>query len=335
MLFEKFHKPTKNKEFEIFKALVAEIVGNSIISHHSYLQDFLTPNLESNYLKRVQEKELSEFNHAVQRFFNQVMNEDKFYRDVDRAADELEKYLKKPSPLTIEEKLLFASKFIFSCLIDADRTNTRLFEENKREENRNDHGSLFEKYYERLMSKIHSFKNDKNANNPINVLRNEMSNQCEQFAEKPSGIYTLSIPTGGGKTLASLRYALKHAIKYNKKRIVYVLPFTTIIEQNAEEVRNILQDRENILEHHSNVVEEESVDDERQDGIMTVQQKLKLAKDNWDSPIIFTTMVQFLNTFYADGNRNIRRLHNLAEAIIIFDEVQKCLFQVFLYSIKH
>jgi CRISPR-associated endonuclease/helicase Cas3 len=150
-----------------------------------------------------------------------------------------------------------------------------------------------------------------------------MSRQCDRFAEKPSGIYTLSIPTGGGKTLASLRYALKHAATYHKKHIIYVVPYTTIIEQNAAEVRKILMDDANILEHHSNVVDDINDDDETFDGFINVRQKLKLAKDNWDVPIIFTTMVQFLNVFYANGSRNIRRLHNLCESVIIFDEVQK------------
>ncbi|MDU5948408.1 MAG: CRISPR-associated helicase Cas3', partial [Paenibacillus macerans] len=130
-------------------------------------------------------------------------------------------------------------------------------------------------------------------------------------------------PTGGGKTLASLRYALKHAITFGKKHIIYILPYTTIIEQNAAEVRRILQDDAHILEHHSNVIEETDQDDEVDDGLMNIRQKLKLAKDNWDSPVIFTTMVQFLNVFYAKGSRNIRRLHNLSESVIIFDEVQK------------
>ncbi|GGE34851.1 hypothetical protein GCM10011391_11860 [Pullulanibacillus camelliae] len=122
---------------------------------------------------------------------------------------------------------------------------------------------------------------------------------------------------GGGKTLASLRYALKHALTHKKERIIYVVPYTTIIEQNAEEVKRILKDRVHILEHHSNVVETES------ETLNYVKDKsLKLAKDNWDAPVIFTTMVQFLNAFYSKGTRNVRRLHHLANAVIIFDEVQ-------------
>ncbi|WP_307860656.1 DEAD/DEAH box helicase [Paenibacillus cisolokensis] len=107
------------------------------------------------------------------------------------------------------------------------------------------------------MKKIRGFDRDRNASHPINRLRREMSDQCEAFAlERPSGIYTLSIPTGGGKTLASLRYAIKHAIATGKERIVYIVPYTTIIEQNAAEIRDILQEHDLILEHHSNVVEE-------------------------------------------------------------------------------
>lgn len=320
LLYELFHV---KGEMDRYKWIVAEIVGNAVISHHSYLQDFLNPDLESNYLNRVRDKQLVEFDLSKRSFFKYVMSEIDFHDYVEKAASELKAFLVKESPENYEKQFMFLTKFVFSALIDADRTNTRLFEENNTNELIDNHIELFDLYYERLMEKINSYKEQQGANTSINLLRSEMSNQCEQFAEKPSGIYTLSIPTGGGKTLASLRYALKHAKLYNKKRIIYVVPYTTIIEQNAEEVRKILKDDANILEHHSNVIEDENDNDENQDGVVNVQQKLKLAKDNWDSPIIFTTMVQFLNVFYAKGSRNIRRLHNLSESIIIFDEVQK------------
>lgn len=320
LLYERFHT---EGNITLYKGLVAEVVGNAIISHHAYLQDFLNPDLESNYLKRVRDKELAEFEQTKVHFFKHVITEEDFFEYVGLAAVELENFLVKDPSESNEKKLMFLTKFIFSALIDADRTNTRLFEENKTNESNSNDENLFNTYYDRLMTKIQSFQQHENASSPINLLRKEMSDQCDHFAEKRSGIYTLSIPTGGGKTLASLRYALKHATLYNKKHIIFVVPFTTIIEQNAEEVRKILQDEANILEHHSNVIEDENDDDENQDGRMSVQQKLKLAKDNWDSPIIFTTMVQFLNVFYAKGSRNIRRLHNLSESVIIFDEVQK------------
>jgi CRISPR-associated endonuclease/helicase Cas3 len=316
LLYEFFHAEG------IHKGLVAEIVGNSIISHHSYLQDFLSPELDSNYLYRVRDKtakELDEFEMSKALFFEHVMNEEDFRRYVDQAAAELEQFMSHEAFGKIEKKIMYITKFVFSALIDADRTNTRLFEENKTSESSIDTRHLFDKYYDSLLAKINAFPVD----SPINKLRGEMSDQCDQCALKPSGIYTLSIPTGGGKTLASLRYALKHAKIFNKKRIVYVVPFTTIIEQNAEEVRNILKDDANILEHHSNVVADDQNETENINDEMDVRKKLKLARDNWDSPIIFTTMVQFLNAFYAKGNRNTRRLHNLSETVLIFDEVQK------------
>lgn len=313
-------------EIHPIKGLLAEIVGNAIISHHSYLEDFLSPELESNYLKRVRDKRdnsLEEFERTQQLFFQYVTNEAEFESYVDQAATELQAFIAKAPEESTETKLMFLTKFIFSTLIDADRTNTRLFEENKAGGETWDHEKLFAAYYDKLMAKMKSFAEKDDYDTPINRLRSRMSEQCDLFGEKPSGIYTLSIPTGGGKTLASLRYALKHAITYNKKHIIYVVPYTTIIEQNAAEVRKILMDDANILEHHSNVVDDIDDNDEDLDGLMNTRQKLKLARDNWDSPIIFTTMVQFLNVFYAKGSRNIRRLHNLSEAVIIFDEVQK------------
>ncbi|ALS21074.1 CRISPR-associated helicase/endonuclease Cas3 [Paenibacillus naphthalenovorans] len=320
LLYQLFHTGNPSR----LQWILAEVVGNAILSHHSYLHDFLNKDLESPYLKRVQEKQLNEFDRSVQCFFDHVISEAEFHQYVSKALVELEAYLMKPFAGNDESKLMFLTKFIFSALIDADRTNTRLFEENKTHEPEQNRKELFDGYYEKLMAKIHSYQIQDAAKTQMNILRRKMSEQCDQFAGKPSGIYTLSIPTGGGKTLASLRYALKHASLHGKKHIIYVVPYTTIIEQNAEEIRKILMDGGHILEHHSNVIiEDGNEDDENEDGLINTRQKLKLAKDNWDSPIIFTTMVQFLNVFYAKGSRNIRRLHNLSESVIIFDEVQK------------
>lgn len=200
-------------------------------------------------------------------FFDHVISEAEFHQYVSKALVELEAYLMKPFAGNDESKLMFLTKFIFSALIDADRTNTRLFEENKTHEPEQNRKELFDGYYEKLMAKIHSYQIQDAAKTQMNILRRKMSEQCDQFAGKPSGIYTLSIPTGGGKTLASLRYALKHASLHGKKHIIYVVPYTTIIEQNAEEIRKILMDGGHILEHHSNVIiEDGNEDDENEDG---------------------------------------------------------------------
>lgn len=322
LLYDLYHTP-KTKE-DAYLAIVAEIVGNAILSHHSYLQDFLSPSLELPYLTRVKDKYIKEYQTSTGLFFEHVLPEKDFQEYVKNAGNEMKQIMLNTPREQLEKTLLYITKFVFSALIDADRTNTRLYEEGiTKVENPTKTDELFINYYERLMGKIVSFQQRTKPTTPINKLRQEMSDQCEDFARRPSGIYSLSIPTGGGKTLASLRYALKHALIHKKRRIIYVIPFTTIIEQNTEEVRKIINDDGNILEHHSNVLEDYDEFEESDDGSITVSQKLKLAKDNWDSPIIFTTMVQFLNVFYARGNRNTRRLHNLSESIIIFDEVQK------------
>ncbi|QHT63229.1 CRISPR-associated helicase Cas3' [Paenibacillus lycopersici] len=321
LLFELFHQGTPSR----YEWMIAEVVGNAIISHHSYLHDFLNAELRSPYLERTSQKHLKEFEQAKQCFFEHVLNEEAFRHYVAEACRELEAFLLKPSAINVEGKLMYLTKFIFSALIDADRTNTRLFEEDKTMEEESDRKVLFQSYYAKLMGKIDSFpdQTEEFAKARINRLRREMSDRCGQFAERPSGIYTLSIPTGGGKTLASLRYALKHAVEHGKKHVIFIVPYTTIIEQNAQEIRKILKDDPNILEHHTNVIQDANDDDEHEDGMTTMQQKLKLAKDNWDAPVVLTTLVQFLNVFYAKGSRNIRRLHNLCQSVIVFDEVQK------------
>ncbi|WP_214851037.1 CRISPR-associated helicase Cas3' [Exiguobacterium sp. s193] len=291
--------------------LLAEMVANAILSHHGNLQDYYLEE-ESPFLQRVERKELPSYETCRKRFFQVVIDEQEFDRYVEQAVDELYSWILREGRSTARVSL--ATKYIFSVLLDADRTNTREFEQGTTTATTQ---VDFEELKRRLEAHLSTFSQQTELT-PINRLRQEMSDACRAFADHPSGVYTLSIPTGGGKTLASLRYALHHATTHQKKRIIYVVPFTTIIEQNAQVARDVLG-TDMILEHHSNVVEIEGASDD----VMDIQAKLHLAKDNWDAPIIFTTMVQYLNTFYAKGNRNTRRLHHLSEAVIIFDEVQK------------
>ncbi|AIQ11714.1 CRISPR-associated helicase/endonuclease Cas3 [Paenibacillus durus] len=315
LLHQRYHKG----EGALIDNLAAEWIGNCIISHHQGLRDFLSPQLDSPYLKRVEQKELDEYDRAVAAFYEQVPA-DELDRYFEQAIVELEHALTTMRESKLPRiTLALLIKYIFSCLIDADRTNTRDFEADEHTDWIKDHHPFFLESYNRLLAKIAVLDEAKDADHPINCLRREMSRQCEEFALLPSGIYTLSIPTGGGKTLSSLRYALRHALETGKERIIYIVPFTTIIEQNAREIREILQNDDMVLEHHSNVADELDPDS---DDYELEKEKLKLARDHWDRPIIFTTMVQFLNTFYAKGTRNARRLHQLSNTVLIFDEVQ-------------
>lgn len=318
---------------DVRMSMLVEIIGNAIISHHGGLNDYIRPNdLETPYYRRVYEKELSDFDNCRVCFFEEVMTKQDLLNYCEQAYQELMTVIQKSAAQRqSQEKLIrdlnVLTKYIFSCVIDADRTNTRLFEDQTYHQTM-DTEAFFSKASIKLNQHLEKFKTGPSSQQPINVLRQSMSAQAEKFASKPSGIYQLSIPTGGGKTLASLRYGLRHAQVHQKERIIYVVPFTTIIEQNAQVIREIVGDHY-LLEHHSNVIDDDFSLSEFERDFKEDDWDLKLAKDNWESPIILTTLVQYLNVFYSGGTRNVRRLHNLARATVIFDEVQavpiKCL----------
>lgn len=198
------------------------------------------------------------------------------------------------------------TRFLFSCLIDADRINSSDFEREAQKDVRR----LIEKpdwqsAIDKLEGKLAVFEN----RYPIDEIRHRISDDCLKRAADSQGIYTLTVPTGGGKTLASLRYALHHAQKHNLDRIIYIIPYTSIIDQNAQAVREILGE-DWVLEHHSNLEpEKQSWQD-------------KLLSENWDKPIVFTTMVQFLDAWFGGGTRGARHIHPMTNAVLIFDEIQ-------------
>ena len=218
------------------------------------------------------------------------------------------------------------TRFLFSCLIDADRINSSDFErEAQKEVRRLTEKPDWQLAIDKLEAKLAGFEN----RYPIDEIRRRISDDCLKRAADSQGIYTLTVPTGGGKTLASLRYALRHAQKHNLDRIIYIIPYTSIIDQNAEEVRKIycldLKEDDNgefhscrecsecekwVLEHHSNLEpEKQSWQD-------------KLLSENWDKPIVFTTMVQFLDAWFGGGTRGARHIHPMTNAVLIFDEIQ-------------
>lgn len=328
LLFHMYHQRAMQSPSAQFFNLLAEIVGNAVISHHSYLKDYYPPEPEKGFLHRVSVKEIKNFELTVEMFFEKVMSKPKFEQYVLQAVKELEQFIKSDNNQPYAN-IMFLTKYVFSALIEADRHNSRAFEEKISIEEQLSQGehvqAKFRRYYDKLTAYLQQLELKQGESEQIYFLRKQLSEQCDIFALKQSEVYTLSIPTGGGKTLASLRYGLKHALEYGKEHIICIVPYTNIIEQNAAEVRNILKEHEAVLEHHCNVLlEDESEDgDEMEDGIMSASQKAKLAMENWDAPIIFTTMVQFLNVNYSKGTKNIRRLHQLAKSVIIFDEAQK------------
>lgn len=310
-LYENFYNGNSYQKF------VVEIVGMAILSHHSGLQNFVQLDVStSDYLRRVVEKDLPYYDEVKQNFEARQGNRERVEQLMEEAKAEFVTFTQNIQEM--EEPFVYmnyAQKLVLSLLLDADRTDTRRFEE--QDDTPLEQVAPFQTWYNTMMETITEWEKSTKA---INLLRAKMSRMCDTIAEKDSRIYTLSISTGGGKTFASLRYALKHAALHDKKRIIYVVPYTTILEQNAEEVRKIIGDDRAVLEHHANVID--IVDGEEDYYGMPLQKKFQLGRDNWDHPIIFTTSVQFLNALFAKGTRNTRRMHRLTEAVIIFDEVQ-------------
>lgn len=331
-LYETYYVDEPTTEEEAISNMVVEIVGMVILSHHSGLQNFVqTDGSQSDFFRRVCREDLPYYEEVQAEFLSISGNREKVEELFKAANEEMKVLFSKLHPLLQKypdgqnSNFIFfglVMKYVFSCLIDADRTDSRRFDEGDTTELHQSNQSFFRESYNYLMNQVEEWAASPDTAKPINQLRAEMSERCDLLAEEPSSIYQLSIPTGGGKTLASLRYALKHAELTGKDRIIYVVPYTTILEQNADVVRNTINNKEKVLEHHSNVIDDvESEKDPDYYG-KPHQKSMQLARDNWDHPIIFTTMVQFLDTFYAKGTRKSRRLHNLTNAIVIFDEVQ-------------
>ncbi|MFD0704742.1 CRISPR-associated helicase Cas3' [Alloscardovia venturai] len=208
---------------------------------------------------------------------------------------------------------LFA-KYVFSRLVDADRLDAGNFAEKKEYLPRELDWNVFLTRFEKSMDK---FVRSHQQELPINNVRNNVFEQCAQASDRETGIYKLSVPTGGGKTLASLNFALRHALKHKKKHIIYVIPYLSITSQTSQVFRDVLDIRDGedtLLEHYSSVSDDDLSGKE--------EQKRRLAAERWDSPIIVTTMVQFLETAMSSRGTKLRKFHNMADSVIIFDEIQ-------------
>lgn len=200
----------------------------------------------------------------------------------------------------------FLIRMLYSCLVDADYLDTEFFMEDGQVDRKIEYD--FVSFHEKINIKLNSFK-DKGI---INKKRTEILKNCIEKSRFCKGLFTLTVPTGGGKTLSSMAFAINHLLENNMDRIIYVIPYTSIIEQNAKVFKDIFG-YESVLEHHSNF----DFNDKEEE-----YDKQKLSTENWDAPIIVTTNVQFFESLFANKSSRCRKLHNIANSIIIFDEVQ-------------
>ncbi len=271
---------------------IAELLGNVIMSHHGMLYDSISPDgetllndiLTSNTAFIVPRECSIDFSMLNDEFMKII--------NADKNAD-------KPFYLSMLIKL------IYSCLIDADRLDAYLVESGNVFSPASPNWDYLISKLEEKLSKLQAKEQSK-----ISVLRKTVSENCKKAGLRDIGIYKLEVATGGGKTFASLRFALEHAKHHKLDRIIYVIPYLSIISQSAKEIRTALNlDEDTVLEHHSDFLPDD-------------EQYYKLHTNRWDATIILTTQVQFLESIFSAKGSELRKFHSMANSVLIFDEAQ-------------
>jgi len=318
-LYELFGKYFGKNKTDAGIKTIFEMMCLSAMFHHGGLADVVETEGINNFNRRINKKyEDAEYKLLEERgteIINQVIElvvSDSFKIECVAIKEKLKIFTDDKNKDKDEAILFFDSlliKYIYSCLIDADRIDTAEFYEGKFP------SAPFENW-EKIINALET-NNKKFEVNDLNKIRNEIFNNCAEYGKKEKGFFKLAVPTGGGKTLSSFRFALEHAKTYEMERVIYIVPYISIIEQNAETIRKILIDNDInsdiLIESHSNL---DIAEDKYQ-----YYQYYNLT-DNWSGQIIFTTMVGFLESVFGGGTKNIRRFHNMANAVIIFDEIQ-------------
>ena len=303
--------------------LTAQIISMAVMWHHGGLRDIRNFFGDSPYLDRLKKAKRPENNEMycglIDEFHNHFPRE-KVEEIFDSAVKEIAEIVKKTGEnVSNKSERIFClgmvCRYLYSCLIDADRYDAAMAMDDKMLEYPEGNDELWERLCIRYEEKFKCFS--ENAAEEINVLRTLLSDNCRKNADNPSGIYKLNCPTGAGKTLSSLRYALHHAKNYNKDRILYIIPLISIVEQNSKVISDFLEEDEAILELHSAVEPDINIE-----GVGNDAQDYEMLTERMDSPIVITTMVRFLNTFFKGKTRSPRAMHNFANSIIVFDEIQ-------------
>lgn len=261
------------------------VVAAALLGHHTGLQN------NQDVVRRLQKHDLL----------------DRVHRAVDALPPSIDVAVPEVPPLSITDVALF-TRMLFSTLIDADRRDTTDFM--RPNVSRPVPPELAE-LDERLTAALESMTANA-ADTPVNRLRGEILRAVCAKAEAPPGFFRLTVPTGGGKTLTSLAFALRHALFHGRRRVIYGIPYTSIIEQTAEVFRGVLGD-EAVLEHHANI---------DPDDVTRENPRTRLLIENWDAPLIVTTNVQLFESLFSRKTSRCRKLHNIAGSVLILDEVQ-------------
>lgn len=308
-LLEKFHSKDGSLTFG---DLAAELIAVSIGSHHG-LFDLWDERHQNGFAHRLKRQPAYE-HRAIEAFHAECCPADEISLLFEQAEQENRDFCmqKMINAVRSNEESAFAlgllARLITSTVVDADRTDTRCFMENQPLPAST--LPAWDVCAERVNAHIGSFPQA----TPIQQARRDFSESCASAAGQAPGLYRLDLPTGGGKTLAALRFAVLHAKKHRMRRVFYIAPLLSIIEQNAKAIREAVGDSLPVLEHHSNIIRESMSADELR--------RTELLQENWDAPLIVTTLVQLLETLFSSKMASVRRFHCLTDSVIIFDEVQ-------------
>lgn len=319
LLLERFF----TADSEDFTGVASELLALAVGEHHGLL-DCVDERGKSGFQHRLEKEDIG-YEEAVGNFFCYCISREELDLRFQAAQQELTPVLEHICSMTGEEvdddrytqETAFysglLSRLLLSAVIEGDRRDTAMFM----------NGAVFpptrsgeelEQLWSALLTRVEKRLNTLPRKSPIDRARREISDRCREAAERPSGVFRLNVPTGGGKTLSGLRFALAHARRNRKQRIIFTSPLLSILEQNAKVIRDYIQDDNLILEHHSNLVRTE------ENGEQLDQQEL--LAETWESPLIITTLVQLLNTLFSGKTTCTRRFHALCGSVIVIDEVQ-------------
>ena len=302
--------PSLPKGHPLKRTRIAQLLAYAISGHHRGLYDY--GELE-NKLKDIDTKDRCK---KAEGALSELMSEIQSW--VKEHGAKTEAYLRKlASRVEEEEQAQALIRLLFSCLVDADFLDTEAFMDEERKGRRHEATSRYaplETLRDRLTKHMESFSTE----GKINEARRAFLNRCRDHGRTcPKGYYSLFLPTGGGKTLSSMAWALETALKHEAKRIIYVIPYTSIITQTAGIFREIFGE-ENVLEHHSDI--SFSGSEARQEAER--YERTRLLAENWDAPIIVTTNVQFFESLFSHKVSRSRKVHSIANSVVVFDEVQ-------------
>ncbi len=296
-----------------------EIIAFSVGAHHG-LVDAIDVKGESKFAYWLQrDKDEIFYDEAVKNFFNEVCSESEIEEMFLKAVKEIGELLKKLTTHIKQRSETMAylgllSRLVLSAVIEGDRRDTCEYMLKLQMEEKNGTKELWDKQLKKLQKKVKQYPLDTD----INMVRAFISEQCEKVGEESEGIYRLSVPTGSGKTLSTLRFALSHALQNDKRRVIFIIPLLSVLEQNEKEIKNALQEDEIVFSHHSNIIYDEDQENESDEE----QVRRSYLLETWNKEIIVSTMVQFLNNIYKHKTTNIRRMASLVDSIIVIDEVQ-------------